>query len=250
VNFGRILGLVSGCHLTELFVDLAGAVAGIGELGGLWKWLAEVVTGVGDLAAGSFDAGEGVLLASLKVVEAVFQPGDQPGGVSGVQVTGGELDCAAGHAVEDDGDCRFTEGPFDGGGQREAAERTRVDVPAAHAIEFADLSSQHLFEMLASLGPLGVVAAVDGYGEGVTAGVVQPGDRDVDVTGQLAQVPDVGLVAFDGVLQRGLVAVVGTLGALEPGEGSVGFGFVHQQRVAGGQGLDFAESRVEPPHRR
>jgi len=42
---------------------------------------------VGDLAACSLDVGERFLLASLKIVEAVFQPGDQANRVGGVQVT-------------------------------------------------------------------------------------------------------------------------------------------------------------------
>ena len=48
------------------------------------------------------------------------------------------------------------------------------------------------------------------------------------------------LVLGDGVAQRVLVAGVGAFGALQAGQGGVGFGFVHQQRVAGGEGFDFA----------
>jgi hypothetical protein len=38
--------------------------------------------------------------------------------------------------------------------------------------------------------------------------------------------------------QSASVAVVGAFGAFQPGQVGVGFGFVHQQGVAGGQGLD------------
>ena len=49
------------------------------------------------------------------------------------------------------------------------------------------------------------------------------------------------LVAGDGVAQGVLVAEVGAFGADEAGQGGVGFGLVHEQRVAGGEGLDLAE---------
>ena len=93
----------------------------------------------------------------------------------------------------------------------------------------------------AGVRALGVSVPVDGHGEGLAAGVLPTGDGGVDVGGELGQAGDVLLVAGDGVAQRVLVAQVGAFGAGEAGEGGVGFGFVHEQRVAGGQGLDLAE---------
>jgi hypothetical protein len=247
VSVGCVLGLVSSGHLAELFVDLAGAFAGFGELGGVGEGLAEVVSGVGDLAAGSFDAGEGVLLAGLEVVEAVSSRVIRPVGSAVPRSRAASWSVPPGTPsrmmviVVLPRHCSMA--AASGKPPREPG----VDVPAAHAVQFAGLSPQQLFQVLASLGSLRVSAVTDGHGEGVAVGVVPPGDRDVDVSGQLGQVPDVGLVAFDGVLQRGLVAVVGMLGALEPGQGSVGLGFVHQQWVAGGQGLDLAERQGGVP---
>jgi hypothetical protein len=88
VNRRSVPGLVLGGHVAELFIDLADAFSGFCELRGRGEWLTEVFLGVGELAACSLDVGERFLLASFKIVEAVFQPGDQANRVDGVQVTG------------------------------------------------------------------------------------------------------------------------------------------------------------------
>jgi len=88
VNRRSVPGLVLGGHLAELFIDLADAFSGFGELRGRGEWLTEVFPGVGDLAACSLNVGERFLLASFKIVEAVLQAGDQANRVGGAQITG------------------------------------------------------------------------------------------------------------------------------------------------------------------
>jgi hypothetical protein len=60
----------------ELFVDLAGAVAGVGELSGVWEGLVEGFEGMRDLAAGAFGVGEGGGFAFFEPVQAAFQARD------------------------------------------------------------------------------------------------------------------------------------------------------------------------------
>jgi hypothetical protein len=132
---GGVPAVVLGGHLVELLVDLTDTFAGFGELRGLGEWLVDVFSGVGDLAACSFDVSEGFSLAGFKAVEAVLQPGDQAGRVGGAQVTGRDLEGAARHAVEDDGDVRLAKGPLDSSHEGEAAERTWVRSAYAQAIK-------------------------------------------------------------------------------------------------------------------
>jgi len=92
--------------------------------------------------------------------------------------------------------------------------------------------------MAAGVGPLGVGDAVRGHGERVAASVGASGDRGGDVVDERGEDRDALLGLGDLVLERFLVAVVGAFSALQAGELGVGFGFFHQERVAGGQGLD------------
>ena len=97
--------------------------------------------------------------------------------------------------------------------------------------------------MLSGVGALVVADLVDGHGEVLATGVLPPGDRGVDGVGERGEPGDLGLEVADRVAERVLVAQVGSFGALKPGQGGVGFGFIDEQRVAGGDGLDLAEGQ-------
>ena len=83
----------------------------------------------------------------------------------------------------------------------------------------------------------------DRHGELVGAGVQPPGDGGVNLLGEPGQAGDVPLVPGDGMAERVLIARVGAGGALEPGQGGVSLCFVHQEWVAGGQGLGLVEGQ-------
>src|SRR6266568_1994169 len=129
----------------------------------------------------------------------------------------GHLDGGAGCSVEDEGDRRLA-GAIDGSDEWEAAEVPRVEGACAHVVKRGRLLTEYLLQVLARVGAFDVAAAVDRHGEGLAAGVLSPGNRDVDVAGEAGQALDVVLVARDGVLERVLVAVVCPLGSLEAGE--------------------------------
>ena len=92
-----------------------------------------------------------------------------------------------------------------------------------------------------SIGPFAVQLSLDGHGERLPAGGLPPGDRGAEVGGEPGQTGDLVLMACHSAAEGVLVAVVGAFGADEPGEGRVGFGFVHQQRIVRGQRLGLAE---------
>jgi hypothetical protein len=84
----------------QLLVDLAGALAGGGEFGGLGERLSEAGGSVVDLAAGVVDFSEGLVLVRFEVGEPVFQPGDQAGRVGFREIARGQSDLGAGGGVE------------------------------------------------------------------------------------------------------------------------------------------------------
>ena len=95
-------------------------------------------------------------------------------------------------------------------------------------------------DQLAGVGAGAGGVAVDGHLEGVAADLARAGDRVGDGVGALGVV--VGLVGGvgEGVAEGLLVSLPGAVQAAEAGVVGVGAGFVEDQRVAGGEGLDFA----------
>ena len=87
-------------------------------------------------------------------------------------------------------------------------------------------SIRGLQELASGVVPLAVRDALDGHGERVTAGIPAAGDSRVDVAAERGQAVNALLRTGDLVAQCIPVAVVGALGALQPGQLSVRFGFV------------------------
>jgi hypothetical protein len=91
-----VLRLRRGGSCFQLLVDLAGAVAGGGESGGLGERFSEAGGGVLDLAASVADLGEDLGLIGFEMSEPVLQPGDQADRVGLWKVSRGESDFGAG----------------------------------------------------------------------------------------------------------------------------------------------------------
>jgi hypothetical protein len=126
-------------------------------------------------------------------------------------------------------------------GDHEAAESPDGHGPAQLARRSGCFPLREVLDVLSGVGALVVADLVDGHGEVLAAGVLPPGDRGVHGFGEHREPIDLGPEVADRVAERVLVAQVGAFGALEPSQGSVGFGLVQEQRVAGGDGLDLAE---------
>jgi hypothetical protein len=164
-----------GDHPVEVLIDLRRAFAGFGELRGLGEWLAQALARVGDLAARAVEAGEGVLLACLQAVQAVLQPGDQPGGIGSPQISGGQLKGAAGDTVEGDRAGRLAHLALSHGDKREAGERTGVNDPRAHAVQSICLSLELVLQVPARCSALVVPKIPDEHRERVAPGVLPAG---------------------------------------------------------------------------
>src|SRR5258708_28807899 len=238
---GLFTGLLGLRHLLELLVDLAGLLAGLGELVGLGKWPTDGLAGVGDLAVRALGSGLSLGPALIETSEAGFEPRDQAAWVGVLKFSGGEPRGRAWGAVEGDDDRRRAERSFDVGGQREAAEMAGPYAALAEAVECGYLLLQEFLQMLPGFGALEIAAIADGHGKLVSSGVLAAGDGGVNVSDERRQRGDLALVPGDRMAERVLVAVVGTLSALQAGERGVGFGLVHEQRVAGRERLHLAE---------
>ena len=116
---------------------------------------------------------------------------------------------------------------FDGDGDREAAEFTGsfLEPPVAGFEEVLFQLRDELLKMPTDIGSPGVPDAVHGHGEGVAAGIGAAGDRGTDVVDQLGEDRDALVSLGHFVLERFLIAVVGSFGAFEAGELGVGFSF-------------------------
>src|SRR5258708_28038572 len=84
---GLFTGLLGLGHLLELLVDLAGLLAGLGELVGLGKWPTDGLAGVGDLAVRALGSGLSLGPALIETSEAGFQPPDQAPWGRGLKVS-------------------------------------------------------------------------------------------------------------------------------------------------------------------
>src|SRR5260370_7428397 len=73
---GLFTGLLGLRHLLELLVDLAGLLAGLGELVGLGKWPTDGLAGVGDLAVRALGSGLSLGPALIETSEAGVGPRD------------------------------------------------------------------------------------------------------------------------------------------------------------------------------
>jgi hypothetical protein len=89
VRIDLFSGLRGFCHFPELLVDLAGPFAGTGELIGLGERCANALVCVDDFAMGVLNVGDRARLALLQALEAVFQPGDEPGRIGVGQLAHG-----------------------------------------------------------------------------------------------------------------------------------------------------------------
>jgi hypothetical protein len=90
----------------------------------------------------------------------------------------------------------------------------------------------------AGFGSFGEPVPGDGHGELLAAGVLAAGDDVVEHLDAAGVLGDPRLQLADLAAQRRLGVVVGPVGAFEPGEVLGDLLAVHQQRVAGGDGLD------------
>jgi hypothetical protein len=111
-----------GCCCFQLLVDLAGALTGAGEFGGLGERLPDAGGSVLDLTAGGGDLSEDLGLIGFEMGKPVFQPGDQAGRVGFCEVPGGKGDFGAGCAIEGWGHVDLAQDARDGDCQRNAAQ--------------------------------------------------------------------------------------------------------------------------------
>jgi len=114
--------LVVGHHLVELLINAAGPAARFGKLIDLGEWLTQAPARMNDLTMGSIDVVKGFLLAGFEAVKAILDPGNQSGGVCGLEVGDRDLDGAVRDAVEVECRGRLAHGSLDRSVEGEAAE--------------------------------------------------------------------------------------------------------------------------------
>ncbi|HET7012446.1 MAG TPA: hypothetical protein VFI65_00950, partial [Streptosporangiaceae bacterium] len=126
-------------HRIELLIDTPGPFPGFSQLRGLRKRLANACPSMGDLTPGPLDAIKRFLLAGLKPVDPILEPGNQPCRVNRAQISGRKPKPLDRHSVKADRDRGLAESLLDAGHQLKPCERTRMNDPRPQPRQLTNL---------------------------------------------------------------------------------------------------------------
>ena len=195
--------------------------------------------GLALLGAGTFgfpsclgDVGGEVLGDAVESGDAVLDAAGQTGGVGFGEPVCGQVDRAARHPVQGEGDRVVL---MDGDAEWKPADHTdgpglRWGGPAAQrAVDGGE-------DRPAGVGAVGVGGGADAGVERLAVGLGAGGDRGGDEVGLGGQGFGESVGVAGGVGELGVVAVVGAFEPLQAGDLGVEAGLLEDPRIAGGQG--------------